>query len=79
MNTQVTQVRVVLLLFSAGLILSGATAIFPLEGLNLLYPVYGPGSFLQDVWPALASWLNLVRQALSETYAIYPFLAYGFD
>ena len=79
MNTQLTQVRVVLLLFSAGLILSGATAIFPLEGLNLLYPVYGPGSFLQDAWPALASWLNLVHQALSETYAIYPFLAYGFD
>lgn len=51
----------------------------PLEGLDLLYPVYGPGSFLQGAWPAMASWLSLVQEALSETYAAYPFLAYGFD
>lgn len=79
MNTQITQVRIVLILFSTGLILSGVTAILPLEGLNMLHPLYGPGSLLQGVWPAMASWLSLVRDALSETYAVYPFLAYGFD
>jgi len=79
MNTQLNQVRVVLLLFSAGLILSGVTAMVPLEGLNMLYPLYGPGSFLHEAWPAMASWLSLVHEALSATYAIYPFLAYGFD
>jgi len=74
MNTQLNQVRVVLLLFSAGLILSGVTAMVPLEGLNMLYPLYGPGSFLHEAWPAMASWLSLVHEALSATYAIYPFL-----
>jgi hypothetical protein len=79
MNTHLKQIRIILVLFSIALILSGVTAILPLEGLNMLYPLYGPGSFLQDAWPSMASWLTLVREALTETYASYPFLAYGFD
>ena len=79
MNTQLNQVRTILILFSAALVLSGVTAIIPLEGLNALRPIYGPGSFLREAWPSMASWLSLVREALMETYAIYPFLAYGFD
>ncbi len=75
----ISRVRIVLLLFSAGLILSGATALVPLEGLNLLHPLYAPGSFLEGAWPAMAGWLSLVRESLTQTYADYPFLAYGYD
>jgi hypothetical protein len=79
MQRATAEVRFVLILFSAALVLSGATALVPLEGLSLLSPLYAPGSFLSDLWPAMASWFTLVRQALEETYAVYPFLAYGFD
>jgi hypothetical protein len=30
-------------------------------------------------WPALAAWVHLVHQAVAETYARYPFVAYGTD
>lgn len=75
----ISQVRFILVLFSAGLVLSGATALVPLKGLNLLHPLYAPGSFLDDAWPAMAAWLSLVREGLTQTYASYPFLAYGYD
>jgi len=75
----VTQIRLILAAFSAALILSGITAIFPLQGLRLLAPLYDPGSLLDRLWPAISGWLVLVRTALENVSANYPFLLYGYD
>lgn len=74
-----THVRFWLVVFSTALIASGVTAIFAREGLRLLSPLFTRGSTLQTLWPAMAEWLSLVRQAIEETYDKYPFLAYGYD
>jgi len=73
------QVRLILAAFSLALILSGITAIFPLEGLRLLAPLYEPGSVLHRLWPEMAAWLALVRTGLVDVSANYPFLLYGYD
>lgn len=74
------RLRVVLAGFIIGLVLSGLTA-FPLEWeLNLLARWLGiadgsaPGDF-----GGLRFWIATVRGGLRETYAHYPFMAYGTD
>ena len=74
------RVRRLLLLFIAGLVVSGLTA-FPLEAeLRWLTGVLGagPGTRPQDVTGVLR-WLVTVRDALIATNDRYPFLAYGYD
>ncbi len=68
--------RALLCCFIIGLILSGATA-FPLTiELKWLASVLQNASFQI---PALTQWIVRVRDALVETDAKYPFLAYGYD
>jgi len=74
------RLRIVLAGFIVGLVLSGLTA-FPLEWeLNLLARWLGatdngaPGDY-----SGLAFWIVTVRNALRDTYAHYPFMAYGTD
>lgn len=74
------RVRGLLLLFIAGLVVSGLTA-FPLETeIRWLTGVLGagPGTRPQDVTGVLR-WLVTVRDALIATNDRYPFLAYGTD
>ena len=74
------RVRLLLLLFIAGLVLSGLTA-FPLETeLRWLTGALGagPDTRPQEVTGVLR-WLVTVRDALIATNARYPFLAYGTD
>jgi hypothetical protein len=67
-------------LFIIGLALSGATAI-PLEGeLDAAARVLGvAGVSSEQATTGLAHWILKVREALRETNAKYPFIAYGFD
>lgn len=67
-----TRIQLLLLLFIVGLLLSGVTAM-PLETeLRLLASwIDGDGG--------VAQWLARVRDALIDTNAKYPFLAYGTD
>ncbi len=72
-------IRIWILLFIIGLVLSGLTA-FPLERetaiLNHLFDVTAaplPGE------PALHVWLRRVHQGITETNLRYPFMAYGTD
>ena len=68
------KIRVVLLAFIVGLILSGLTA-FPLETeLKIV-----AGLLPAPDQCALSAWIHRVRDALVETNAKYPFLAYGTD
>ncbi len=66
--------------FIIGLVLSGVTAI-PLElELDLLAKWLGvAGKSSGEVTSGLAHWILLVREALHEAGAKYPFLAYGTD
>ncbi len=73
------RVRVLLLAFIAGLVLSGLTA-FPLESeLRWLTGVLGAGAARPGDVHGVVGWLVTVRDALADTNARYPFLAYGTD
>jgi len=67
-----------LAVFIAGLVLSGITA-FPLIHELTLITRIGAALHLGEHAPALNAWLLQVRNALVETGARYPFLAYGTD
>ena len=71
-----TKYRIVLCGFVVGLVLSGLTA-FPLTWeLKLLAQIL---ENLPFGIPALNEWIFRVRDALIETDAKFPFLAYGYD
>ena len=71
-------IRVWLAIVILGLFLSGVTA-FPLQH-ELDFLVRVSAHFhLAEHAPALSDWLLRVDQALADTNARYPFLAYGTD
>ena len=71
-SSPIRRIRILLLIFIVGLAVSGATAI-PLETeLRFLTQWTGGES-------AMAHWFLKVRDALMETNAKYPFVAYGTD
>lgn len=74
------RVRLLLLVFMIGLVLSGLTAFPLLTELRWLTSMLGASSNPrpEDV-TGLLRWLVTVRDALSATNAAYPFLAYGTD
>ena len=73
------RVKVLLWLFIAGLSLSGITA-FPLQWeIGILQNSIGQGTFVEIIWPTLAHWISFIHQGLTETYRLYPFIAYGTD
>lgn len=75
-----TKYRLVLGTFMVGLVLSGVTA-FPLAWeLRLLTAWFGINSSLPpEHYTGLAFWLATVSRGLHETYAAYPWVAYGTD
>ncbi|MBB5871160.1 hypothetical protein F4553_004539 [Allocatelliglobosispora scoriae] len=74
------RIRIWLILFIIGLAVAGLTA-FPLEfELRwLVRSLHGWASPVADAIPSLQRWLEHVQTGLSESYAKYPFLAYGTD
>lgn len=71
------RIRILLSIFIAGLVVSGATAI-PLETeLKLLAHIAGADGNAEH--GGFAAWLLKVRDALVATNARYPFIAYGTD
>ena len=74
------RIRCALCIFMAGLILSGVTAFPLLHEIELLGRLIGLAP--QNSPPTccgLQLWIANVREALRETNAHYPFLAYGTD
>jgi len=71
-------IRIWLVIFIVGLVLSGITA-FPLETeLRLVSSILHAGPWA--VWmPQLTEWIDRVRDAVIATNGRYPFLAYGTD
>ncbi|MES2730185.1 MAG: hypothetical protein V4714_00485 [Bacteroidota bacterium] len=73
------RIRLLLILFTIGLAISGITA-FPLvTELNLLNRLLGPGTMAATQWPDLSQWVSHVHQGLTEMDAKYPFIFYGTD
>lgn len=74
------RIRLCLWIVIAGLFVSGITA-FPLQGelawLDSL--LHSPNLFVFSQRTGLLPWIATVHQALAETNAHYPFLAYGTD
>ena len=71
------RIRILLAVFIAGLVISGATAI-PLETeLKLLAQISGVDGNSEH--GAFVGWVLKVRDALVATNARYPFIAYGTD
>lgn len=75
-----TKYRLVLSVFILGLILSGITA-FPLASeMQLVSAWFGISSSLPpERYSGLGFWLATVNRGLHETYAAYPWVAYGTD
>jgi hypothetical protein len=78
--TPIRRIRVLLIVFMVGLIVSGLTA-FPLEtelrilsGILGISPEVDPNSYV-----GLSQWIAKVGLALRETNLKYPFIAYGTD
>ena len=74
------RIRSLTWLFILGLVVSGLTAM-PLESeLDWLASLLGlSGQSSEQVAPGFANWILRVRDALHETNAKFPFLAYGTD
>ncbi len=74
------RVRLLIVLFMIGLVLSGLTA-FPLRWeINTLTSVLGiPSDATIETTTGYAQWLVRVREGLNDGYGRYPFLAYGTD
>ena len=76
----ITRFRIALGLFIAGLVTSGVTA-FPLRAeLRLLTQILGVGDATSPQgYAGLDYWILTVRFGLEDTYARYPWVAYGTD
>lgn len=69
------RIRILLLIFITGLVLSGITA-FPLEK-----ELAWAEKFLASAYPGsdIFQWIKVARQGVQETNGRYPFMAYGTD
>jgi hypothetical protein len=74
------RISLLLIFFVASLVLSGLTA-FPLSHeLETLTHLMGvPKEATPETYSGMAQWLVYVRNGLRDTYARYPFVAYGTD
>jgi len=71
-------IRVWILIFIGGLVISGITA-FPLQTETAFLVRIAYAFKLPQHLPSLNAWLGRVAGALADTNARYPFLAYGTD
>ena len=74
------RIRGLLVFFIAALVLSGLTA-FPLRWeLDVLASLVGVSTDVPpEAYSGLQHWIALVHQGVANTYAAYPFMAYGTD
>jgi hypothetical protein len=73
------RIRWLLALLIGGLVVSGVTAIPLAWEIAVLHALVGPGTWMQQQWPALASWIDTVYQAITTVAQRYPLLLYGTD
>ena len=76
---QLRQVRFWLLIFMAGLILSGLTTIPIQWEIDQIKHVIDHAPWLHDLAPGLIDWLIYVHAGLTATYQTYSFIVVGTD
>jgi hypothetical protein len=76
----VRRVRILLILFVIGLIVSGLTAIPLQPEVDLFKRIFvdDPSSIAHAI-PGLPDWIAFVHRGLTATFQDFPFLAYGTD
>jgi hypothetical protein len=80
MKTRLPRARLAIAIFIMGLVLSGVTAFPLLAELNLLARLISAGGAFHAIAPVgLQHWILQVRDGLADTYAKYPWVAYGTD
>ncbi len=76
----INRIRWLLGFFIFGLVISGLTAFALDHELNLLGRMLDiPESAPPESFTGLKFWIAFVRRGLNESYAAYPFIAYGTD
>ncbi len=79
-EAMLTRCRAALIVFMAGLIVSGLTAFPLLAELRLLASMLGIQTAASpDSYTGLRFWIATVRLGLERSYVSYPWLAYGTD
>lgn len=79
-NAILIRYRLIMTLFIVGLVLSGVTAFPLLAELRLLTYFFGVGDATSpEGYTGLQHWLLTIRFGLEDTYARYPWNAYGTD
>ncbi len=79
-KSPVFRFRVALSLFIAGLVISGVTAFPLLHELRLISHMLGADPAVNpDGSTGLTFWILTVRNGLEQTYAAFPWIAYGTD
>jgi len=73
------RVRLMLILFMSGLVVSGITAVPLGWETGLINQLFGPASALAASLPDLAVWIGRIHRGVQDGYGQYPFLAYGTD
>lgn len=79
-SSPVFRFRAVMLFFICGLLLSGITAFPLLFELRILTSLIGAGSAQSpEGYSGITFWILTVHHGLEQTYAQYPWIAYGTD
>ncbi len=73
------RVRLGLGLFMVGLLLSGLTALPLVTELKWVNGVFGEGTAVGRVWPAMGEWVTRVYEGIVQVDINYPFMLYGTD
>ena len=73
------RIRTFIVLFIAGLTISGLTAIPINWESGILKQLFGSESWLNNFFPEIAVWFDRIYDGVQSGYGQYPFLAYGTD
>jgi len=73
------RIRIFLLIFVAGLTISGLTAIPVHQEAAILNQLFGSASQYGKILPGFSIWVDRIYEGIQNGYGNYPFLAYGTD
>lgn len=71
--------RLCLLCIIAGLIVSISIILFVKPQTAFFYAHFGPGTWVEDKFPFMASWITILYESIHMTYNNYPVIAYCMD
>lgn len=73
------KIRWILSIFIIVLFLSGITAFPLIKEIDILNKIVGNGTWMEQVFPAMAHWISYVHDSLIAINSSHPFIFYGTD